>query len=322
MKHAERLALDADRAQAAPSEGKLSVQGRLAGCADRLTATDKRIWAELQRDPALAVFQSAEAVALGANVNQASVVRFAQKLGYSGFVELRKALRERVRDTTSPGQRLRKLVDTSEGQTSSLGQLLAQQAEALVMATTTVSERVFEAAAERLAGARTIHVFASGHATALAELSLRRFSRIGCHVVDLRGSPRDVIERVARMGSGDALLVFAFRTPPRYLSVLLDIASDCRAGIIALTDVLAPDLARADAQILAASRGTTGDYQTLTVPLAIMEALAIAVAKRRPDEATEALDRISAVAQRLELSSSSRPASGPLDKRRKRNRDR
>lgn len=311
----------ANLTQTALSQSASSVQERLAACADRLTAADKRIWAELHRDPALAMFQSAEAVALGADVNQASVVRFAQKLGYSGFVELRQALRARVRDTTSPGQRLRKLVDAPEETQGTLGQLLAQQAEALAMATTVISERAFETAADRLAKAKTIYVFASGHATALAELSLRRFARMGCQVVDLRGAPRDIIERVARMNGDDALLAFAFRTPPRHLSVLLDIASDCEADIIALTDVLAPDLARPDAQILAASRGKTGDYQTLTVPLAITEALAIAVAKRQTERATDALDRIGAIAQRFEHPSSSRPASGPLDKRRKQNRD-
>ena len=299
----------------------LSLQERLTAYADKLTAADKRVWAELSRDPTLAVFQSTEAIAERAQVNQASVVRFAQKLGYSGFVELREALRARVRDTTSPVQRLRKLVDASDTERDGLGQLLAQQAEALATVTTTVSEKSFELAADRLASARTIFVFASGHATALAELSLRRLGRIGCQTVDLRGAPRDVIERVACMGADDALFVFAFRTPPRHLSVLLDIASDCDADIVALTDVLAPDMARADAQILAASRGKTGDYQTLTVPIAITEALAIAVAKRRAEQAANALDRIGAVAQRFEHPSSSRSASGPLDKRRKRNRD-
>lgn len=309
--------VDGDAGESGPS-----LQERLAARSDKLTAVDKRIWAELSRDPALAVFQSTEAIAAGADVHQASVVRFAQKLGYSGFVELRRGLRARVRDTTSPVQRLRKLVDVPADGAGTLATLLAHQADALAMAAATVTDRAFEAAADRLAAARTIHVFASGHATTLAELALRRLSRIGCDVVDLRGAPRDVIERVARMGPDDALLAFAFRSPPRHLAVLLDIAAEREAAIVAVTDVLAPDMARADAQILAASRGKTGDYQTLTVPLAITEALAIAVAKRAPDRATEALDRIGAVAQRFEHPSSSRSASGPLDKRRKRNRDR
>lgn len=298
-----------------------SLQERLAMHADKLTTADKRIWAELSRDPTLAVFQSTEAIAVSAKVHQASVVRFAQKLGYSGFVELREALRSKVHDTTSPAQRLRKLVDTPAEETGALTLLLAHQADALAMAAATISDQAFEAAADRLAAARTIHVFASGHATTLAELALRRLSRIGCHVVDLRGAPRDVIERMARMGADDALLAFAFRTPPRHLAVLLDIAAEREAAIVAVTDVLAPDMARPQAQILAASRGRSGDYQTLTVPLAVMEALAIAVAKRAPERATEALKCIGAVAERFEHPSSSRPASGPLDKRRKRNRD-
>ena len=302
-----------------------SLQDRLAVSASRMTAADKRIWAELSRDPALAAFQSTEAIASAADVNQASVVRFAQKLGYPGFVALREALRDRVRDATSPVQRLRKLVDAPMGQEGVLAALLSHQAEALAAAATTVSDRAFEAAAQSLADARTVYVFASGHATALAELALRRLLRIGCQVVDLRGSPRDIIERVANLTAQDVVLVFAFRTPPRHLNALLDAASDCDASIVALTDVLAPDILASDvvrprASTLAASRGQTGDYQTLTVPLAITEALAIAVAKRQTERATETLDRIDAVTRRFEHLSSSRSASGPLDKRRKQNR--
>ena len=312
---------DADQAPDG-TDGARSLQARLTAHADRLTAADKRIWAALSRDPTLALFQSTDAIAAGAAVNQASVVRFAQRLGYSGFVELREALRDKARDTSSPVQRLRKLVDAPDSEGGTLAALLAQQADALAQAASTIAEEAFEAAADRLADARTIHVYASGHATTLAELAVRRLARIACPVVDLRGATRDVIERVAALGSDDALLAFAFRTPPRHLAVLLDIAADRGAGIVALTDVLAPDMVRPDAHILAASRGPAGDYQTLTVPLAVMEALAIAVAKRTPDRATEALDRIGAVAQRFEPPSSSRSASGPLDKRRTRNRDR
>lgn len=277
-------------------ESEPSLHDRLASNSDKLTAADKRIWAELSRDPTLAVFQSTEAIAAGAEVNQASVVRFAQKLGYSGFVELRGALRDKVRDTTSPAQRLRKLVDTPDRKGGSLAAHLAHQADALAIAATTLSDRAFEDAADALAAARTVYVFASGHATALAELALRRLSRIGCHVVDLRGATRDVIERVARMNADDVLLAFAFRTPSRHLAVLLDIAVEREAAIVALTDVFAPDMERPRSQILAASRGRSGDYQTLTVPLAVMEALAIAIATRAPERATDALHRIGAAA--------------------------
>ena len=302
------------------SDPGLSLQERLAASSARLTAADKRVWAELSRDPTFGVFQSTEAIAASARVNQASVVRFAQKLGYSGFVELRAALRDKVRDTTSPVQRLRKIVDEPTYEDGTLAALLTHQAEALALAAPAVSDQAFEAAAARVADARTVYIFASGHATTLAELALRRLSRIGCRVEDLRGAPRDVIERVARMGADDVLLAFAFRTPPRHLAVLLDIAVEREAAIVAVTDVLAPDMARPQSHILAASRGRSGDYQTLTVPLAITEALAIAVARCQPDRAAEALDRIGSVAGRFELPSSARPASDPLDKRRKQDR--
>ena len=298
------------------------LQDRLVAASGRLTNADRDVWAALSRDLSEAIFLSVEAVATEASVNQASVVRFAQKLGYSGFVELRNALRAQVQDNTSPGQRLRKLFDTADPANGSLASSLAQQAYVLAMAAQTLSEADFHAATEALARARRIYVFASGHATSIAELALRRLTRIGCDVVDLRGAPRDVIERVATIGADDVLLSFAFRIAPRHLAVLLDLAAERGVKIVGVTDLLTPDMARSGATILAASRGKSGDYQTLTVPMAIFEALSVSVAKRMPDRATDALDSIAEVAKRFEPGSSSRSAAHPLEKRGPRHRDR
>ena len=300
---------DADTADEDAPTGLLA---RIAERSDRLTASDRKICEEVLRDPVQAAFRSAESIAQNANVHQASVVRLAQKLGFAGFASMRAALREEVRDQAAAATRLRRLVDRPDGADAGLNAFLAQQIGAIAAVERYVAADAMQQAAATLADARRVFVFASGHATALAELALRRLARIGLATVDLRLSRRDLIERLAGLGPGDAVLAFAFRRVPTDLPAILRVADDQGVATVGITDLLGAAIWPTAQTVLAAPRGRSDDYQTLLVPLALMEALAIAVAQAAPGRATQALDRIGAVAQRFDPGSSVRRVSDPL----------
>ena len=270
---------------------------------DNLTAADRRICDIVLRDPTGSAFLSAQALAARAEMHQASVVRFAQKLGFSGFTEFREALRVEVRDSASAASRLQALVADEE---SILDAFVGRQMEAIAAIGDHVPDSTLTAAAGAIARARRVFVFASGHATALAELALRRLARIGVTAVDLRGSRRDMAERLAGLGKDDAVLAFAFRRLPGDLPPILETARDAGAVTVAISDVLASALRPRPEHVLAAPRGQSGRYHTLLVPLALTEALAIAVARLAPDRATNALDEIGRIAARFDTESPNR----------------
>ncbi len=270
---------------------------------DSLTAADRRICDIVLRDPTGTAFLSAQALAARADMHQASVVRFAQKLGFSGYTEFRDALRVEVRDSAGAASRLRTLVADDE---SMLQAFVARQMEAIAAISDHVPDAALNAAAGAIAKARRVFVFASGHATALAELALRRLARIGVATVDLRGSRRDMVERLAGLSREDAVLAFAFRRLPGDLPPVLETAGDVGATTVAISDVLASALRPRPEHVLAAPRGRSGHYHTLLVPLALTEALAIAVARLAPDRATGALEDIGRIAARFDTQSPNR----------------
>ncbi len=293
----------------AESEGAVSFLARLSDGQGALTAAEARIRDAMLRDPTAVAFGSSGALAARARVHQASVVRFAQKFGFEGFASLREALREEVRDQAAAAERLRKVVGAADPAGDDLGAFLLDQAASLRGAEQTLGVNQVEAAAQRLAAATQVFIYASGHATALAELALRRLNRIGLGVVDLRGGRRELVERLAAIGDGDALLAFALRRVPRDLPATLAVTIEAGARPVLVTDLLDPSIWPAEALALAASRGQSSRYQTLTVPLAIVEKLAIETARAVPERATARVDRISGLASRFEgaTTSAARP---------------
>ncbi len=279
---------------------------RITENAGRLTDSDRRICEAVLRDPVQAAFRSAEAIARNADVHQASVVRFAQKLGFAGFTSMREALREEVRDQAASATRLRRLVDEPSSADGGLHDFLSEQIAAIAAVEHAVPAAVLHRAATTVAEASRVFVFASGHATALAELALRRLARIGLATVDLRLCRRDLIECLAALGPEDVVLAFAFRRVPTDLPAVMAVADDQGTPVVGITDLLGATVWPTTDTLLAAPRGPAEEYQTLLVPAAVVEALAIWVAKAAPGRATAALDRIGAVARRFDPKSTAR----------------
>ena len=92
----------------------MDLNQRIDSRLDSLTKSEKRIAAYLQRNLDEAAFFSAAELADQLDVSEATVSRFAQSLGYSGFPELRQHLQELFRVKVSHASRLRtKLAELS-----------------------------------------------------------------------------------------------------------------------------------------------------------------------------------------------------------------
>jgi len=104
-------------------------------------------------------------------------------------------------------------------------------------------------------------------------------------------SGRHLLETLQLMQAGDVLLAAGFHTVRAELITVLEDAraTDCRS--ILLTDTLGPMLRDKADVILAARRGPVSTFHSLTVPMAILNALILAVAMARPAESLAALNR-------------------------------
>lgn len=268
-------------------------QQRLEDYLPDLTKSQQRIAQFLLARYDEAAFLTAADLAERLDVSQATLVRFARAIGYGGYRELRACLQQLFRSEATPASRLQhKLGELASSQGHVLSKVLAMEVQFLTEASQSVDEEDFDTAVEILLQGRRVFVFASGPSGALADLAELRLRRLGILTIAMKESGRHLLEKLQLLQAGDAVLAAGFHHLHPELLAVLDHARamDCRS--ILLTDTLGPALRGRPDVILAARRGPVSTFHSLTVPMAILNALILAVALARPDESVSALNRL------------------------------
>ena len=255
-----------------------------------LTPADRRLIQVLLARPGEGGFLSSIELAERANVHPTTVVRLARKLGFSGYADLRRAFREEA-VADSGAERMRKrLAKMADG--SILRSLIESEIHALQSVPDHISQEQMEAAADTLIGCRQVIVFGVGHASALADLIARRLNRSGYPARTLHHIDWETPEAVLDTGPDTVLIAFTFRNIMPGLSGLLSHIQGAGAKSIVISDLIGPALRPQPNVLLAASRGREGDSQSLTVPMAICNALILELSKRDGGKSVESLQRL------------------------------
>jgi len=258
-----------------------------------LTKSQQRIASYLLASYDEAVFLPAADLAVRLNVSEATLVRFAKAVGYSGFRELRRCLQGLFRAEATPASRLRhKLSELGSSQGHVLTKLLAMEVQYLNEASQSVDLADFDRAVDILLSGQRIFVFGSGPSGILADLAELRLRRLGILTIAMTESGRHLLEKLQLVQPGDAVLVGGFHHVRPEIVAVLDHARATGCRSILLTDTLGPALRGKPDVILAARRGPVSTFHSLTVPMAVLNALILAVAMARPDESLAALNRL------------------------------
>jgi len=283
---------------------------RLEDSLPGLTKSEQRISSYLLANYDEAAFLSAADLAQRLNVSEATVVRFAQAIGYKGFRELRSCLQGLFRDKATPASRLqRKLGELASSQGHVLTKVIDMEVQYLTEVAHSIDPADFDRAVELLLDAQRIFVFGSGPSGTLAELAELRLRRLGIMTVALTESGRHLLEKLQLLQKGDAVLATGFNYLRPELLAVLDHAAATGCRSVLVSDTLGPALRDKVDVVLAARRGPVSTFHSLTVPMAILNALILAVAMARPEESLAALDRLQQLRIRSGLDV---PASVPI----------
>ena len=272
-------------------DGQRPLTVLVRGSAPSLTNADQRLINVMMADPATAQFLSGAELAARAEVHEAAATRLAKKLGFKGYPQLRDSLRDEVRANSEPAGRMSRKLDAVEGD-SLIRDLVRREVATLDALAGQLDQERLDNAADRLIAARRIFLYGRGHATSIVALLDRRLRRFGLQIVTLPTNGRDLAEHVLGMQAGDVVLGLALHRRPKGLGRLCQYAAELGAGSIVIADTVGPRLKPEPDQLLWASRGPDDEFQTLTVPMAICNALVLTIAKRNRARSMEALDRL------------------------------
>ena len=262
----------------------LRVRARIEAAAPSLGASDTKVATLLLRQPEMVIYQSVSEVAAASGTSTATAVRFAQKLGFKGFHDLKLALAQDLA-AFDP--------QPFDDEQSVLERVTTAGAQSVKDAAALVSVESFESAVAILDSARRVLWVGVGTSAPLAQDAAYRFRAIGIE----SEAPADfhvqhVASRLQR--SGDACVAISHSGSTRETLAVVEAAKAAEAQTVAITSFLRSPLAEAVEVVLTAGSREVGfrleAMASRLAHMAVIDALLVAVAGRNEERSQNALD--------------------------------
>ncbi len=266
---------------------------------DQLTKSEKRIARYLLRNTDEVAFMAAAELADRLGLSEATVVRFARSLEFSGFPEMRTACQSSFRARVTHASRLSGKLNEIRQDADIFEQVTITEVDYLTQALQTVDRGAIRQAVALLHHAQRIFVFGLGPSVSLVDLLAIRLTRTGRQVIPLTASGREVLEPLIMMDKADVLFAIGFFDVTPALKLVLEHAQEVGAASILLTDTLGSLIGDLAAVVLAARRGPMAEFHSLVVPMTIINTLLLEVAKGEQDQAIANLNKLDQLRERF-----------------------
>ncbi len=234
-------------------------------------------------------------------VSESTVVRFANELGYAGYPEFQHSLQEIIRNKLTSFQRI-EVTNNLIGDGNVLDKVLMSDAEKIRRTMEAIDHASFEEAIDRIVSAENIYIIGVRSSSSLAGFLNFNLRMIFDHVRFVQTtSGSEMFEQIMRVGKGDVLIAISF---PRYSKRIINAVEYARskgADVVALTDSkLSPIAAYAD-QLLIAESDMASFVDSLVAPLSIINAMVVALSRKKQGELTERLRALEEIWDRYEV---------------------
>ncbi|MBO5203030.1 MAG: MurR/RpiR family transcriptional regulator [Clostridia bacterium] len=243
------------------------------------------------------------AAKLGAivKVSESTVVRFAIELGFEGYPEFQHSLQEIVRTKLTSFQRI-EVTNNLIGDGDVLTKVLLADSDKIKHTLDEIDRDAFDSAVDSIVGAKTISVLGARSSSSLAGFLSHSLGMIFDNVRFVQTtSGSEMFEQILNIGEGDVMIAISF---PRYSKKIInavDYAKHRGANIIAITDSAASPIAPQANQILLARSDMASFVDSLVAPLSIINAIVVAVSRKKQDELTARLRRLEEIWDEYEV---------------------
>lgn len=221
-----------------------------------------------------------------AGVPAATLTRFAQELGFSGFPDMQRVFRERLLGPRpSFAERLAGLASgVEEADLDSPGAVFDGFVQAAAGSLLRIAEGLDRAALERfvaaLAEAEAVHVAAARGAFGIGAYAVYGLASSGrrAHLVDNLGAMR--AQQVAAMGPRDAMMVLTFDD---YTPESVEVARMARSAgrrVLAITDNELSPVVPVAAEVLYVKEARLGHFRSQVPALVVVQAVIVSLARR------------------------------------------
>lgn len=236
-----------------------------------------------------AAYMTASKLGSLVNVSESTVVRFANELGFDGYPELQRALQEFVRANLTSFQRV-EVSDSIIGDRNVLEQVLLSDAEKIRHTLDSIDKDSFDAAVDRIISAKHIYILGVRSSATLSGFMYYNLQMVFGNITLVQTtSGNEMLEQIMRIGEGDVMIAISFPRYSKRIIKAVEFAKNNGANVIALTDSEASPIAQWADQLLIARSDMASFVDSLVAPLSIVNAIIVAVARKRRNELTERL---------------------------------
>ncbi len=246
-------------------------------------------------------FASAGEVGEKVGVSAATVVRFAQGLGYEGFSELQAAIREELPSYLTAVERMRERLDAPLPTGDIPQQVFHTDITNIRRTANALSAAQLDPVLDKIVEAERILVVGAGISTAPAMFLAHSLKVIGFDARACPGGGLSLALDTAHIGVGDLLIAIDLW---RYVRSTLETVSAARqqgASVVAITDSRVSPLAQAaDYAFEVAADGVTHSLSPVAT-ISLINVLIAGLAYRVPQQAMEALRRVDSAYRERDL---------------------
>ena len=234
------------------------------------------------------------AAKLGAlvEVSESTVVRFAGELGFDGYPELQHSLQELIRTKLTTLQRI-EITNDRIGDSDLLEKVLMSDVDKIKRTLEEIDRDSFDRAVDAMINAKMIYIIGMRSSSSIANFLFFYLNLIFPHVRLVRTtSGSEIFEQILRISKDDVIIGISFPRYSKRIINALEYAKSQSAHVIALTDSAVSPIAAPADDLLLAKSAMASFVDSLVAPLSIINALIVAIGKKKQQEVTETFEKL------------------------------
>lgn len=237
-------------------------------------------------------FLSVPELAERSGASEATIVRFAQRIGYAGFSSLKAALLQAVREKVVA---VPEDVAPKPTNDDALDEVARLETANIGASVESLDRAQMNEVADALFEARQVHTFGTGISSHLSELLAYLLSQLGLRARPLPLYHSSPLEPLIALDAEDVVVVFSFAPYARPALEVARAANARGATVVAVCDRATAPVA-AHAHHTMPVRSTNIDFTNSFAALSVLlNGLTTTIARRHPEEAAAAVSALSEI---------------------------
>ena len=268
----------------------------------QFSKTEKILSAYIKANPEQIAILSLADLAHIANVGEATIVRFAKKIGLSGFLEMKKLFKYRFSSTFNISSRFYNYVIHDNETMDFIDSFIDLQKGYIDAIKCLIASTTFKEACICINSASSLFLFEDGGASKspgnTLEFWLRRF---GIDVRRISQLGHRIFDQIVQHKENDCFIGFCFGHDNSDLLKLLQYCRKARIPSIVVTDYPEGYAAANADYVLELKRGPLQIFHSMAVPVLVSESISLFVSNLRKDIAYKNLKELDELRKEYEI---------------------